>query len=93
MSHITHAAPVARVSGRALWILAALATAAVVATLVIVLASGSTGASQSATNAGSADPQLNFDDLPAYPSPESSPLPDFDQLPAYPSPRSGSTGP
>jgi hypothetical protein len=82
MSHITHAEPVAKISRRALLILAALATAAIVVTLVIVVASGSSSSGQTAGNAS--DAQMNFEQLPAYPSPS---LPDFEQLPAYPSPR------
>jgi hypothetical protein len=96
MSHITHAEPVARVPQRALWILAAaLATAAIVVTLVIVLSSGSSGSSEPAAQPAAAAKvsPVNYEELPAYPSPESSPPVDYGNLPAYPSPRPAPFGP
>jgi hypothetical protein len=97
MSHITHAEPIARVSRRAIWILAALAVAAIAVTLLIVELSGSGSSSEpSAKAAGTASAtgaQVNYEQLPAYPSPDSSPQVDYEQLPAYPSPRTGPGSP
>jgi hypothetical protein len=86
MSHITHAEPVARFPRRAAWVLAALAIAAIVVMLVIVLSSGSTSPSESAVGAAGtakgSDAQVNYEQLPAYPTPQVN----YEQLPAYPSP-------
>jgi hypothetical protein len=77
MSHITHAEPIARFPRRSLWILAAMATAAIVVTLVIVVSSGSGGSSESPAEAAGAakasDAQVNYEQLPAYPSPRPGP--------------------
>jgi hypothetical protein len=78
MSHITHAEPVARLPQRALWILAALATAAIVVTLVIVLSSGSSSSSEPAAEAAgiaqASHTRMSYEQLPAYPSPRTAPL-------------------
>jgi hypothetical protein len=91
MSQLTHAEPIARVSRRAVWILPAMAAAAIAGTLLIVVLSGSGGSGEPSAEAArtpnAADPQVNYEQLPAYPSPEAGPQVNYEQLPAYPSPR------